>query len=441
MLNLSNNESLTFMHIPKTGGTTLHNILVQHFNKREICPERFNDLRKYDKNKLSIYKFFSGHYDRANVEYIPQKNKVITVLREPKSRIISLYYFWRAHKKEVIEKADLGGPRIAKKLSLLNFLKCRQGTIPLHLNNAQVRSMLGEAYIGSKDEYLVPKEETLEKAINYLDSLFAFGILENYDESIRYLCELINIECPEVIPRARDHKDLSQQHNLETIEREEITPEIDAELERLTELDIQLYEYAKNKLNNILIDKAREEKLNKKIKLNDKEEAKKYLEQGNSLLNKSQLKNLINNYHQALKLDPSLLENINHLFKQYYENLIQRKSSKLLNNNLHCNVKFKSLNDDLNDGICLVNFNNESNTITYQVDANFLEFHHIDLTKHKIKHPKNIKKSLKRLIETHTWLFVTFLNSFSDIKGNIVFDWRDKGDLEETIQRNFLCFY
>ena len=302
MSNLLHNESLVFMHIEKTGGTTLHNILVEHFNKKEICPERFNKLKKYELNKLSKYKFFSGHYDRANVECIPQKTKVITVLREPKSRILSLYYFWKAHKKEVIEKANLGGPSIAKQLSLLQFLRCRKGAIPLHINNVQVRTMLGEAFIGPNDEYLVPQEDALEKAIDYLDSLFVFGILERYEESIKYFCELMDIECPEVIPRARDHKNISEQKNLEPVEREEITPEIDAELERLTELDSKLYDYAKTRLNSILSERPKDV-LNKHINLNTQEQARIYLKKGNSLLNTPRYKDLVTNYHQALELD------------------------------------------------------------------------------------------------------------------------------------------
>ncbi len=259
MIKLPPNTSLVLMHIPKTGGTTLHKLLVSHFSKGEFCPERFNQLaKKYSQDELSQYKFFSGHYDRHNVEYIPQQCKVITILREPKSRILSLYYFWKAHKDEIIEKNNLGGPKIAKQLSLLEFLKCQKQGIPANIDNIQVRTLLGKMYVGQNGEYLpnngqtTLKEQALEKAISYLDSMFAFGILEKYDEAVAYICNLLDIETPKVIPVTRNSKKNYEDKKFEPVEKEEITPEIEKELERLTELDTQLYEYAKNKLDKLL---------------------------------------------------------------------------------------------------------------------------------------------------------------------------------------------
>jgi hypothetical protein len=38
---------LVFLHIPKTGGQTLHNLLLPHFAPEVVCPERFNGLRHF----------------------------------------------------------------------------------------------------------------------------------------------------------------------------------------------------------------------------------------------------------------------------------------------------------------------------------------------------------------------------------------------------------
>lgn len=239
--------SLVFMHIPKTGGTTLHNVLTKHFYPDEICPERLNDLKKYPQSSLEKYRFFSGHYDRENIKYIPQNVKIITILREPKNRILSVYYFWKAHVSEVIERENLVGPRIAKKLNLLEFLKYADEGIPLNIDNIQVRTMLGRMYVGDKGEYLIPKDEALAKAIEYLDSLYAFGIMEEYLKTVNYFCTLLGIAPPEVIPVDKARSQLSQLNRFEAVKEEEITPEIQAELERLTELDSKLYDYAKKK--------------------------------------------------------------------------------------------------------------------------------------------------------------------------------------------------
>src|SRR5262249_170075 len=91
---------LVFLHHPKTGGTTLHHILMRGFDEDEICPERFNGLQHYSAGDLARYRYFSGHFDLLSVSLIPGEKKIITMLREPISRLISLYYFQRAHKAE-----------------------------------------------------------------------------------------------------------------------------------------------------------------------------------------------------------------------------------------------------------------------------------------------------------------------------------------------------
>jgi len=171
---------LVFMHIPKTGGTSLHEVLAAQFNPTEICHERFNHLRERASSDLAKFKFFSGHFDLDSINNIPGDKRVITLFREPKDRIISLYYFWRSHKNSVIEKNNLHGPRLAKKFSLLDFLRHNGGAIPENIDNVMTRTVLGKIYIGHNREYLYPKNEVLDRARAAIDSLFCFGIMDTF---------------------------------------------------------------------------------------------------------------------------------------------------------------------------------------------------------------------------------------------------------------------
>ena len=116
---MSPDQALVFVHIPKTGGTSLHDILVENFRDDEICPERFNNLERWNRDHLVKFNYFSGHFDRTGVNCIPQAKNIITVLRDPKKRVLSLYHYWRSHKDDVVRKANLHGPLIAKKMTLL----------------------------------------------------------------------------------------------------------------------------------------------------------------------------------------------------------------------------------------------------------------------------------------------------------------------------------
>ncbi|MEO0645278.1 MAG: sulfotransferase family 2 domain-containing protein [Cyanobacteria bacterium J06650_10] len=245
VLKLSEQEALVFMHVPKTGGTTLHDILIQHFNEDEVCPERFNHLGKMSTNELIKYRFYSGHYDRKAIELIEKPKKIITILREPKSRILSLYYYWKAHRWEPIEEYDLGGPRIAKRLNLLEFLRYTEGGIPENIGNIQTRTLLGNISKGAHIEYPCPPNQILEKAIEALESLFCFGIMEEYESTMRLFCRRLEFSCPAYIRKARDHTEFGTHPLMEAVEQEEITPEIEQALKALTQFDAKLYQYAK----------------------------------------------------------------------------------------------------------------------------------------------------------------------------------------------------
>ncbi len=93
---------VAFLHIPKTGGTALHRFLTGQFREDEICPERSNLLGACGSESLARYRLFSGHFDRMTVDRLPTPIVKITLLRNPRDRIISLYRFWRSHTREAL---------------------------------------------------------------------------------------------------------------------------------------------------------------------------------------------------------------------------------------------------------------------------------------------------------------------------------------------------
>ena len=248
----SSDSRLVFLHIPKTGGTSLHNYLIRQYEPNQVCPERFNNLHKWSSDDLFKYHFFSGHFDMGNVTYIPGEKRIITVFREPKARILSLYFFWKAHRESVIEKAKLQGPRLAKKLSLLEFLRYDDRVpvnIPANIDNVMTRTLIGRIHVGKNREYTCSKSEAVGRAKAAIDNMACFGIMEDFEKSIRRITSFLGIPCPDQIPHERNSRDPSPNSIVEPIEREEITEEISAELEKLTEEDTIVYNYALKRFN------------------------------------------------------------------------------------------------------------------------------------------------------------------------------------------------
>ncbi|MAI90832.1 sulfotransferase family 2 domain-containing protein [Ponticaulis sp.] len=241
---ITDNKKLVFLHLPKTGGTSLHDLIVDGVGKKNTSPERFNRLHEMDAEKFNEYKFFSGHYDWQNTLNIPGPKEYITFIREPKSRLLSLYYFWRSHRWEVIKRGNLKGPEVAKSHSLLEFLRYNEDGIPGNINNIMVKS-LGRT-INAQFETFGQRKELLDLARENLGQFRFVGFLEAMDKSITQAMDIVGLPFDGTIPHARNSAQFGSAEDKvhEKVEKEPMTPEIEAEIERHTEWDQKLYQIA-----------------------------------------------------------------------------------------------------------------------------------------------------------------------------------------------------
>jgi hypothetical protein len=97
---------IAFLHIPKAGGTSMLSALSAHFPEHKICPERLNGLGDWPSAKLSEYDLFAGHFVFDALSLVPDPKVTFTMLREPKARMLSWYYYVRAHPRDHLEKHD-----------------------------------------------------------------------------------------------------------------------------------------------------------------------------------------------------------------------------------------------------------------------------------------------------------------------------------------------
>jgi len=95
--------ALLFMHIPKTAGTSMRLLLEQFFTKKQrvylyggeppgITLEAFRDLPTDEKEHVRLV---YGHFRFGVHEWLPQKARYVTMLRDPVDRVVSLYYFYK----------------------------------------------------------------------------------------------------------------------------------------------------------------------------------------------------------------------------------------------------------------------------------------------------------------------------------------------------------
>ena len=243
---------LIFLHLPRTGGTSLHEALSPLFSPAECCPERFPNLEWMPRAELLRYRFFSGHYRFDELALIPHPRFLCTVLRDPRARILSLYRFWRRHRSEVVEKHQLVGPKMARSLDLLDFLNCRVPVVRNAIDNAIACTLAGRVHPMEDGHFAMWNKAGVNTPLRPADivtvaceALLAFdavGFTETLPALHGHMTRVTGLPfTPLPHLNGRDQPE----EKLEDIADQPITREIALRLQRLTRLDVQVVAFAR----------------------------------------------------------------------------------------------------------------------------------------------------------------------------------------------------
>ncbi|SDC82944.1 MULTISPECIES: sulfotransferase family 2 domain-containing protein [unclassified Candidatus Frackibacter] len=240
---------LIFLHIPKTGGTTLRSIITKVYRKDQFFEGDYqkiiNKLKKSEENIQGI-ECIKGHIKFGIHRYCTRLYTYITMLRKPIDRMISVYYHIRRNPN--IPKYEQ-----LKNISFKEFVSSDQFS---YNSNRQLFMITG----GKKHPFNLDSSD-LEEAKSNLDNCFSVvGITEMFDESLFLMKKELGWDDISYT-RKRVAKNRPSKENVsnETIKI----------IEERNKLDIELYQYAKKKL------KARIKSLNS----NSKEELNNFISQ------------------------------------------------------------------------------------------------------------------------------------------------------------------
>lgn len=206
---LESMDKFIFLHILKCAGTTIRfNLLNQHFKNKYIYDANFKI--KHYKDYKGIHPFiienqkYPNNYEKYDIifghfkydKYLHLDRPYITFIRDPIKRIISQYYYHIGYYKRNGMDLDI--------VELAELMKN-------HMS------------------YVLGDDLSIYKYI---------GIVEDFDRSLAELCNILKIKHNKRIIKQRVRKN--------TI-TENIPINVIQKLKQINKVDIQLYEYIKNR--------------------------------------------------------------------------------------------------------------------------------------------------------------------------------------------------
>ncbi|WP_339769314.1 sulfotransferase family 2 domain-containing protein [uncultured Paraglaciecola sp.] len=259
----SGSSCLVFMHIPKCAGTTLHNALIGNFSRSLICEERHNGLANFSRNSLLKYQFFSGHFDYQSIIDLPHENKnIVTILRDPYDRLVSLYNFLRSHKLDFAEKNHMELVRFSHKYNIYDFFSLPEIRMHHSIHNAYVRALTTNLPLIRWESYgidvikYVPDERTLLEndslalALSRLDKMKVITMSGDFNNKLSTLLSDLSFSSIEKLEiKQVSNEIMIINSNLRKIEQSRLDDKLRVILNPLVQIDLHIYEQVNAKVN------------------------------------------------------------------------------------------------------------------------------------------------------------------------------------------------
>lgn len=234
---MNEEQTVIFLHIPKTAGVTMESIIQRQYYPQSItafpasAPERakqYNEFKKLSESAKRRNKLIRGHICFGLHEFLPQQSTYITFLRDPVERVISLFYFIRR-----VPGHPYYSSIVSSNMSLEEFVCSGMGK---QIDNVQTRVLTDSWNV----EFGKCSHKMLESAKSNIDNYFAVvGLTGRFDESLILLKQKFG------------WKNIFYQRKNVTKNRplqEDIADKTLEEIKKYNELDIELYRYAEGLL-------------------------------------------------------------------------------------------------------------------------------------------------------------------------------------------------
>ena len=179
---MDKSKILIFLHLPRSGGITLKQIINRQYENKEIIAlknsrESIANLDQLTKGEKQKIKCIIGHFPFGSHKYFYGESTYITMLRDPVDRIISHYYSAISR-----EYHYLHNEVVQKNMTLSEYVT---SGISFEMENGCTQLLSGEEKKIPIDINTPEAQQCIKTAKENLIKYFtAIGIVERYDESL-----------------------------------------------------------------------------------------------------------------------------------------------------------------------------------------------------------------------------------------------------------------
>ncbi len=225
------------LHIPKTGGTTLRDIIQRQYRAEKILmipklEESENILKEVSTSQINQLKLIQGHLKYGIHNHFHRRAKYFAIIRDPINRVLSTYYYVLSQKNNPQNLSTANN-----QMTIYDFVQ--SGVNPF-LINGQTKLISGKT--GNIDNPIIESEELFSLAKENIENDFLFlGITEMFDETILILKNMLGWHMPYYSIANRTKKKPNY---------DAVNPTIISFIKEHNQLDIKLYNITKTSLLN-----------------------------------------------------------------------------------------------------------------------------------------------------------------------------------------------
>ena len=229
------------LHIPKTGGTTLRDIIQRQYRSEKILmipklEESENILKEVSTSQINQLKLIQGHLKYGIHNHFHRRAKYFAIIRDPINRVLSTYYYVLSQKNNPQNLSTSNN-----QMTIYDYVQ--SGVNPF-LINGQTQLISGKT--GDIKNPIIESEELFSLAKENIENDFLFlGITEMFDETILILKNMLGWHMPYYSIANRTKKKPNY---------DAVNPTIISFIKEHNQLDIKLYNITKTSLLNKIVE-------------------------------------------------------------------------------------------------------------------------------------------------------------------------------------------